>query len=365
MLNRKKVGWGGLLLAASAACAPFLGANPSFETLVDPQGHTVTVASGHPSLQKWLLPETPPSPADNLLTPERAALGKMLFFDPRLSGTGRSTCASCHVPERGWSDGMPKSVRFMGGIMTRASPTIVNIGYNSIQLWDGRSPTLEHQALNGMSPTGSMNAGPDKPGVGYSNIEKNRGYQQAFERAYPGEGITPKSLAKALASFERSVISRESPFDRWVAGDSGAMSAQQVEGFRVFIDQKKANCSVCHAPPNFTDNGFHNIGLKSFEGEKPDLGRFQQRPVAVMKGAFKTPTLRDIDLTAPYFHDGSARSLTQVVEHYARGGDAKTNLSPEMKALTLTAAEKEALVAFLQGLTTPHEMFEYPLLPKN
>ena len=351
------------LLLAFALAVP-LAAQPA-ETLVDTDGDTLVLAAGHPSLRKWLLPEVAPSPADNRLTPERAALGKQLFFDPRLSGTGQSTCASCHFPERGWADGFPKSVRFMGAVMTRASPTIVNLGYNTIYQWDGRSPTLEHQALAGASPTGSMNAGPAKPTDGNANIAKIRGYVEAFERAYPGEGVTPQTIAKAIASFERTVVSRDSPFDQWVRGKADALTPQQVQGLRVFLDPQKGNCAVCHAAPNFTDNGFHNLGLKSFADEKPDVGRFGQRPVALMKGAFKTPTLREVAQTAPYFHDGSARTLAEVVDHYARGGEVKTNLSPNMKPLALTAEDKEALVAFMRGLSTPQPIFAYPILPKD
>jgi cytochrome c peroxidase len=350
-----------LFAAALAACAAPLFAADS---VLDTHGDTLVLQAGHASLRKWLLPEEVPSPADNRLTPERAALGKKLFFDPRLSGTGQSTCASCHFPERGWADGFPKSVRFMGSVMTRASPSIVNLGYNTIFQWDGRSPTLEHQAINGASPTGSMNAGPPSPTDGNANILKIPGYVDLFAKAYPGEGVTPQTIAKAISSFERTVVSSNSPFDQWVRGKADALTPQQVQGFRVFVDPAKGNCSVCHSAPSFTDNGFHNLGLKSFADKDADVGRFRQRPVALMKGAFKTPQLRDIAQTAPYFHDGSAATLEQVVEHYVTGGQVKTNLSPLMNPVTLTAEEKQALVAFLRGLSTAHPVFEYPVLPR-
>jgi cytochrome c peroxidase len=353
------------LTALLFSAAPAFAADPSTEEVLDATGDTLVLRAGHPSLAKWLLPEVVPSPADNRLTPERVALGKQLFFDARLSGTGQSTCASCHAPERGWGDGFPKSVRFMGAVMTRASPSLVNIGYNTIFQWDGRSPTIEHQAVGGAGPSGSMNAGPAKPTDGNANIAKLRGYVEAFERAYPGEGVTPQTIAKAISSFERTIVSRDSPFDQWVRGKTDALTPQQVRGFRVFVDPAKGNCAACHAAPNFTDNGFHNLGLKSFADEKPDVGRFAQRPVAVMQGAFKTPQLRDIAQTAPYFHDGSARTLPEVVEHYAKGGEVRTNLSPNMKALSLTAEEKEALVAFMRGLSTQYPVFVYPMLPKD
>ena len=349
------------LFLAACASAPLDAA----DKVVDTHGDTLVLRAGDPSLRKWLLPEVVPSPEDNKLTPERAALGKKLFFDPRLSGTGQSTCASCHFPERGWSDSYPKSIRFMGDVMTRASPSLVNLGYNTIFQWDGRSPTLEHQAVNGASPSGSMNAaGKAKPTDGIANIQKIPGYVELFAKAYPGEGVTPTTIGKAISSFERTVVSNNSPFDQWVRGKKDALTPQQVEGFRVFVDPAKGNCSACHAAPNFTDNGFHNLGLKSGADKEPDVGRFRQRPVALMKGAFKTPQLRDVAQSAPYFHDGSAATLEEVVEHYVAGGHVKTNLSPLMNALSLSAEEKQALVAFMRGLSTAHPVFEYPVLPK-
>jgi cytochrome c peroxidase len=333
-------------------------------SVLEADGRTAVLQAGHPSLAKWLLPREIPSPPDNKLTSERAELGKKLFFDPRLSMTGQSTCASCHFPERGWADGFPKSVRLFGETMTRASPTMINVAYNTIHMWDGRSPTLEHQAVNGISPTGSMNAGGAKDAQPSSeNIKQIAGYRDAFARAYPNEPLSAETIAKALASFERTLVSRDSPFDRWVAGDAAAMSAAQVRGFGLFIDPAKANCAVCHAAPNFTDNGFHNLGLKSFGDENSDVGRFKQVALPAMRGAFRTPTLRDIALTAPYFHDGSARTLAEVVDHYARGGDVRSNLSPQMKPLPLTTDERADLVAFLRALTTKPGLFQYPVLP--
>ena len=348
----------------SAALVFFSTAFASSDKVVDASGKTLVLEAGHASLAHWLLPAEIPSPATNRLTPERAELGRQLFFDPRLSATGQSTCASCHFPERGWADGFPTSVRLFGEPMSRASPSLVNVAYNSIHMWDGRSPTLEHQAVNGISMTGSMNAGAAKDAQsGVENIKKIAGYRQAFQRAYPDEPISAETVAKALASFERTLVSRDSPFDRWVAGDAGAMSEAQVRGFAVFVDPAKGNCAVCHAAPNFTDNGFHNLGLKSFGDENPDVGRFKQVAVPVMRGAFRTPTLRDIALTAPYFHDGSARTLAEVVDHYARGGDVRTNLSPNMKPLPLTPEDRTDLVAFMRALTTKPGLFQYPVLP--
>jgi cytochrome c peroxidase len=336
-------------------------------TVKDTEGQSITLEAGHSSLKKWVLPETPPSPDDNKSTPARVDLGKMLFFDPRMSGTGQVTCSSCHLPERGWTDGMPTTTRFMGKVMPVASPTITNLGYNTIFMWDGRMPTLEKQAAGGQGIKADINAGTAELGIpegGHiDKIKKVPGYQKAFETAYPGEGITKESIAKAIAAFERSVVSNNSPFDKWIKGNKSALTEQQVRGFGLFIDPNKANCSACHSAPNFTDNGFHNIGLKSFGTENADLGRFKQKALPSMKGAFKTPTIRDATLTAPYFHDGSAAQLKDVVDHYVTAGVVRTNLSPNMKPLGLSTEDKQDLIAFLQALTSDHGVFVYPVLP--
>lgn len=289
----------------------------------------------------------------------------MLFFDPRLSGSGQVTCASCHLPERGWSDGLPTAVRFLGQKMRVATPSLTNIGYNSIFMWDGRQPTLEQQALGGQGEAADINAGSTlKPAEVVRNLALIPGYVDAFEKAYPGEGIKPITIAKAVAAFERSLVSRDSPFDRWLAGEKNALTSRQLNGFRLFLDPQKGACAACHQPPNFTDNGFHNLGLASHGEKDPLPGRGKQRNVPVMQGAFKTPPLRDVALTAPYFHDGSARTLADVVEHYIRGGEVKTNLSPSFRKAELTPAEKADLVAFLEALTTPPKPFVYPILPR-
>lgn len=176
--------------------------------------------------------------------------------------------------------------------------------------------------------------------------------------------MTDETLAKAIASFERTVISNDTPFDRWAKGDKSAMSASAVNGFDLFMNPDKGNCAVCHSGPNFTDDGFHNIGLESYGQENPDMGRYAIKPIRILKGAFKTPTLREIGVTAPYFHDGSANTLDEVVEHYAKGGVVKTDLSPNMKALGLSETEKADIVAFLEALTSEEKPFELPVLPK-
>lgn len=321
---------------------------------------TFVPEAGHPTLKTWMLPSAPPYPEDNAPTAARIELGKKLFFDPRLSRDGNMSCATCHNPVFGWSDGLPTAKGFQSKVLARATPTVVNTGYNSIQMWDGRKATLEEQAMGPMEATVEMNM--DIAAM-FKWLNGQEEYGALFERAYPGAGINAGTLSKAIAAFERTVVSNNSSFDRWVAGDRRAMSEPQVRGFALFTG--KANCVACHSGPNFNDNGFHNIGLASFGKPEADLGRYTQRPVAVNKGAFKTPTLRDIELTAPYFHDGSAKTLLEVVEHYNRGGVVKEGISPNMKPLNLTRQEAEDLAVFMKALTSPQKDVTLPQLPKN
>jgi cytochrome c peroxidase len=304
----------------------------------------------------WLRPEVAPAPPENQLTPARVQLGQLLFFDPRLSRKSTMSCASCHNPALGWSDGLPTAVGFDMHTLARATPTIVNTSFNSIQMWDGRKSTLEDQATGPIEAAGEMNL--PLPEL-IERLKSIPGYASKFEAAYPGMGITAVTVARGLASFERTVLSTESPFDRWRKGDEKAVSAQAKHGFELFQD--KAKCAVCHMGYNFTDNGFHNIGLKT-EGE-PDVGRYAQRPLKSMHGAFKTPTLRDIGLTAPYMRNGSYKTLMEVVEHYDRGGDDKTNLDINVVPLSLTTSEKADLVAFLDSLTGVPADVHLPALP--
>jgi cytochrome c peroxidase len=356
-----------VLLTACAGNRP--AADGDAVVVTDAAGLRVTLAAGHPSLRQWLLPAEIPAPEGNRMTPERVALGEKLFFDPRLSVHGQTSCASCHLPERGWSDGFPGSMRLMGERMSRNSPTVANVAFNTLHMWDGRNATLEQQALSSQSMTGSMQAGAKElgitdPDIGINRIRKLGAYLDAFAGAYPGEPVTMDTASKAIASFERSLVSRNTPFDRWARGDAGAMTPSQVNGFRVFIDPQKGNCSACHSAPNFTDNGFHNIGLKQWGEANADVGRFKQKAVPSMKGAFRTPPLREVGSTAPYFHDGSVARLQEVVAHYVRGGDVRTNLSATMKPLVLTEQEQADLVSFMQGLTTPYVPYDIPRLPR-
>jgi cytochrome c peroxidase len=313
-----------------------------------------------PQDMQWLLPNTPPAPVDNAPTAARVELGKKLFFDPRLSADRNMSCATCHSPLFGWSDGQPTARGAKSKVLGRASPTVFNTAYNTIQMWDGRKATLEDQAMGPMESADEMAM---DVATLFAWLSSDPTYKAAFEKAYPGEAINHKSLSKAIASFERSLVSNNSQFDKWLRGAKNAMTPQQVRGFRLFTDPAKGNCAACHQPPNFTDNGFHNIGVGSPDATSPDVGRYAIKRVKSMKGAFKTPTLRDIALTAPYFRDGSAGTLMDVIEHYNRGGTPSADVSPDIKPLNLARDEMEAIVEFQRALTTTPKNFTLPVLP--
>lgn len=304
---------------------------------------------------KYLRPAAVPAPQDNAATPARIALGKALFFDPRLSGSGWISCASCHNPALGWSDGLPTAIGQNMKVLGRATPTVLNSAYQTAQFWDGRAATLEEQAVGPITADGEMAGGSME--VVAAKLATIPGYVSLFEQAYPGKGVTPETIAKAIASFERTVVSSEAPFDRWIKGDASAISESAQRGFAVF--EGKADCTACHSGFNFTSDGFHNIGIDSGE----DVGRYAIMKRTILKGAFKTPTLRDIARTAPYMHNGIYKTLEEVVDHYDRGGDLKSGTDPNIKPLNLTDQEKKDLVEFMKSLTGDPVEVSVPQLP--
>jgi cytochrome c peroxidase len=318
---------------------------------------TLTLGADASRYDRYLRPAKAPEPADNRGNPARVELGKTLFFDPRLSGSNWISCATCHNPSLGWSDGLPTGIGHGMQVLKRATPALMNCGFNTTLMWDGRAATLEEQALGPIVASVEMNQ--DLPGL-VRKLSALPGYRAMFEAAYPGEGISDKAIGKAIAAYERTILSGESPFDRWRKGNARAVDESVKRGFALF--EGKANCVKCHEGFNFTDNGFHNIGLKSNGGEE-DVGRFAQRPIKAVYGAFRTPTLRDVELTAPYMHNGAYRSLEEVVEHYDRGGDVLEHLSPDMKPLGLGAQEKADLVNFMKSLTGKQMVVTLPQLP--
>src|SRR5713101_2308012 len=300
-------------------------------------------------------PATIPFPKENPYTPEKAALGKKLYFDTRISVTSAQSCASCHSPGFGWGDGLAVGVGYGMAKLGRRSPTVVNAAWGAIFMWDGRLANLEEQALGPIQSPGEMNMPIEQLMERLATIAE---YQPLFAAAFPGAGLSPKSLAAAIATYERTVVSEEAPFDLWIEGNEQAISDEAKRGFVLF--NTKAQCSSCHEGWNFTNDGFQDIGLPS-----ADVGRGQFLPQVIkMKYAFKTPGLREITRRGPYMHDGSIATLEAVVEHYDKGGIARPSRSELIKPLGLTAQEKKDLVAFMQTLTSDVDPTTVPVLPR-
>ena len=298
-------------------------------------------------------------PRDNRLTLEKIQLGKQLYFDKRLSKDQTISCASCHDPNKGWSNGETFATGIDGQKGGRNSPTIINSGYQVFQFWDGRALHLEGQALGPIQ-------NPIEMGLSLDELEKRlngiEGYVLQFKNVF---GNKPNSgdVAKAIAAFERTVLSGNSPYDQYKDGDTKALSEAAERGRRVFFN--KAQCSACHAGSNFTDGAFHNIGI-GFDGSSPDLGRFVETQVEGDKGSFKTPTLREIARSGPYMHDGSFKTLEAIVDYYNKGGNANPQLDEEIFELNLTDQQKKDLIVFLkEGLSSAnYPTVDPPALPK-
>ena len=294
-----------------------------------------------------------PAPADNLPTMETISLGRRLYYDPQLSLDKTVSCASCHHPDNGFSDGKRVSDGVGGKKGTRNSPTVLNSAFFETQFWDGRSPSLEKQAEGPVQNPVEMAhtlAGVEK------RLMADEGYRNDFRKAFGPGPITYDMVAKAIASFERTVIAGNSPFDRYYfGGDKTALNPAAIRGFEVFRDPKKGNCVTCHTINNtfalFTDNRFHNIGVGAREDQFADAGRYEVTKNPADRGAFKTPSLRNVAQTAPYFHDGSRQTLKEVVDFYIGGGNSNPHLDKEVHTLDfLTGQERADLVAFLESL---------------
>ncbi len=302
-----------------------------------------------------------PVPADNPMTAEKAHLGRQLFFDPRLSGDGKLSCYSCHLNENGLTDGKALGKGAFDKPLTRSSPTLWNIGYHSQFYWDGRADTLEKQAMAAWKLVNMGARDKDKDAVREDIIAKLNAveaYRAQFQRVFKTD-VTPENAARALACYMRTIISKSTPFDRWQAGDEKAVSAAARRGFDAF---KKAKCDNCHNGFLFTDQQFHNVGI-GMTKEPFDVGRFKVSNRDMDKGAFKTPTLRDVSDSAPYFHDGSVATLEEAVKLMVGGGIENPHLDrANIKKADLTDAEIRDLVEFLKSLDEPGKLLA-PRLP--
>ncbi|MGH8058205.1 MAG: cytochrome-c peroxidase, partial [Candidatus Entotheonellia bacterium] len=277
-------------------------------------------------------------PEDNPLTAEKVALGKQFFWDTRWSRNGTVACVSCHDPNHAWGDPRQFSLRFDGKPTPRHSPTLINRLFSDRQQWAGTRASLEDQAIK---------ASDQSPELLVKNLGAIPAYQAQFRKVF-GTDLNPEGVAKAIAAYERTILSGNSAYDRFRAGDQSALSPAAQRGLVLF--EGKARCVSCHAGFNFTDESFHNIGVGMDRGD-PDLGRYSVTKEEVDKGAFKTPTLRDVARRAPYMHDGSQKSLEEVIAFYDRGGHQNPWLSKAIQPLQLTAGEQADLVAFLTALT--------------
>ena len=321
---------------------------------------TSTMATS--DMSKWLRPSEVPQPKDNKLTPERIELGKLLYFDVRLSSSEKISCATCHHPKAGWSDLIPtaKAVGHEGSVGPRNSPVVLNTAYQNRQFWDGRVRTLEQQALGPIEADVEMNMPLE---VLIPKLNKIKGYQKLFAVAYPKSNgiITEKNLAKAIASFERTVVSTDAPFDRYIKGDKNAVNKYVLEGFKLFTG--KAHCSDCHDGFNYSDGSFHNIGLNDGELNGKELGRYLVKRRAAWYGVMKTPTLRDVAKSSPYFHDGSVKTLKEATAICATGGRYQNNVKNKSTFIVdrkLKESEINKVVAFLKSLTGPDMKLKIP-----
>lgn len=321
-------------------------------------GASVAQAGEIKSREEWkkeyVRPAEVPFPEENPYTAAKADLGRTLFFDPRLSGSNYISCGTCHNPSFAWGDGLPKGIGHAMTVLGRRTPTILNLAWSEQLMWDGRFETLEEQALGPMSAPVEMN---QQMEAIVAELQAIPEYKTLFKVSFGEEGITVPNIAKAIATFERTIVSGIAPFDRWVAGDEVAISESAKRGFDLF--NNKANCVACHSGWNFTDDSFHDIGLPD-----TDIGRGKQLPdIQVMKHAFKVPTLRNSVERAPYMHDGSLRNLFSVVAHYNDGFTKRPSLSSEIYKLNLSDAEQADIVAFLKTLSSQDAPIALPRLP--
>jgi cytochrome c peroxidase len=293
-------------------------------------------------------------PENNLPDAGRIALGKALFFDPRLSRGNVQSCASCHNPAFSWGDGLAVGRGDGMEMLERRSPTILNIAWAAVLMWDGRADTLEHQALGPIIAEVEMNM-PEAELI--ERLEAIEGYAPLFAAAFGDAAVTPDRVARAIAAFERTVVSGIAPFDRWVDGEDDAISEAAKRGFDVFTG--KGKCADCHDTWRFTDDGFYDLGL-----DTEDLGRAAEVPLASMQHAFKTPTLRNVELRGPYMHAGQIPTLREVVVHYEHGGIARASRSDKVGGLGLTEQDVDDLVAFMRTLTSNDAPVTVPLLPR-
>ncbi len=347
----------GLLSRRTAPSAPRQAAAPPPATR--PIGAPIEL---HPPLG---LPPVPVPPS-NPPTAATVALGRRLYYDPVLSVDRTVSCATCHDPRDSFADGKRVATGVGGRTGTRNSPSVINGTYYTAQFWDGRAPDLEKQAEGPVQNPVEM--AHSLAGVA-QRLNADPRYREEFAAAFGPGPVTFDKVEKSIAAFERTILVADSPFDRWFYGhQKNALSAAAQRGFEIFRRADKGNCAACHTVGDryalFTDNKFHNIGIGVVDEKPTDPGRYAVTRDPADLGAFRTPSLRNVALTAPYMHDGSLKTLKDVVDYYVGGGNSNPHLDPSMKSLdSLTARDRADLVAFLQALTGPLPASALPPAP--
>ena len=326
---------------------------------IAPSGPTTPLTSPSPA---WPTPREPDVPLglipvfypeDNPYSPVKAELGRYLYFDTRLSSDNTVSCASCHEPGKAFTDSSPVSTGIGDQLGGRSAPTVINRAYTTLQFWDGRAHSLEEQAKGPLANPLEMTLEPEADQAHEAvvgRILEIPGYKDLFGDAFDDSEITIDHVAKAIATFERTVLSGNSAFDRYKAGDESALNDSERRGMDIFF--QRTACDACHLGFNFSDESFVNVGI-GFDPETgtfDDQGRFKVTEDPRDLGAFKTPTLREVEFTGPYMHDGSLETLEEVVEHYDRGGVPNPQIDQRIKPLLLSSQDKADLVAFLRSL---------------
>ena len=312
-----------------------------------PTVYSASQASYVPKMPLGLDEEAFNIPQDNPMTKEKIELGRLLFFDKRLSANNTIACASCHIPALAFTDGQPVSTGIHNQQGGRSAPTAINRGFSVAQFWDGRAATLEDQSIGPFANL--IEHGFVSHDQLVTKITGIQGYKRLFKNLYGSSTITKEQIGKAIATFQRTLISGNSSFDRFdYNGDEKAISESAKRGKNLFFD--KARCNLCHMGTNFSDEKFHNIGIGWDDSDTLDLGRYRVSKNEKDLGAFKTPTLREISKTAPYMHDGRFASLEEVIEHYNKGGVKNPFLDNQLIPLNLTKLEVKDLIAMLRSL---------------
>ncbi len=334
------------VLAAAALSLPLFlaGCTPAGEDAARP-----AIPAGLPALAV---------PADNPMTPEKVELGKLLYFDTRLSKDGTVSCASCHDPKKAWAESSPTSTGINKQVGGRNSPTVINAAFMKVCFWDGRAGSLEEQALGPIENPVEMG---HKLADLVQELAKVPEYEKRFKAVF-GTGVTQEGIAKAIAAFERTVLSGDSPYDRYAGGKKDALGESQKKGLAAFT---RAGCDSCHTPPLFTNSSFYNAGV-GMDRVQPDEGRRKVTKEDNDLGKFRVPTLREISATGPYFHDGSVPLLADAVEVMAGGGKDNPNLSPILKGVreaNLSPEERKDVVEFLKALSGSYPVTEAPKVP--